>query len=86
VLLRIARETERSVAGSLGDKIYKSYQKAGGQWLSELYVVPEPPVAPSATPAQVPAFPPTPEEVIRSFLYDPATRNPLRPPSPPGFK
>ena len=32
----IARETERSVAQAMGQKLFKSYQKSSGQWLNNL--------------------------------------------------
>jgi hypothetical protein len=32
----IARETERQVAASMGDQVFKTYQTAGGQWLGNL--------------------------------------------------
>jgi hypothetical protein len=84
-LLGIARETERTVAGTMGDKIYKSYQKAGGQWLSNLYVVPEPP-APVVQPEPATQFgplPPLPAEVLRGLLLN---APPPIPPPPNGAR
>jgi hypothetical protein len=69
-LLAIARETERSVSGALGENVFKSYQKAGGQWLSSLFVVPEPPPAPEPPPPPTLALPPLPPDVIRSLLFN----------------
>jgi hypothetical protein len=77
-LLAIARETERSVSGALGEKIYKSYQKAGGQWLSSLFAVPEPAPAPEP-PVIVPVLPPVPPDVLRSLIF-----NAPPPPQPQG--
>jgi hypothetical protein len=37
----LARETERSVASTLGPDAYKAYQRGGGQWLSNLEVIDE---------------------------------------------
>jgi hypothetical protein len=38
----IARETERSVAQIMGDKIFKAYRRANGQWINNLTALPEP--------------------------------------------
>lgn len=76
-LLGIARETQRSVANALGEKVYQSYQKAGGQWLSGLFELPEPAPAPEPPPRVVPALPPLPPDVLRSLLFN------APPPSPP---
>jgi hypothetical protein len=71
-LLGIARETERTVSGAMGDKIYRSYQKAGGQWLANLYVVPEPPAPPpQPDPARgYPPLPPLPPDLLRDLLFN----------------
>jgi hypothetical protein len=41
-LAAIAQETERSVAGVMGDSVFKVYQKNGAQWIRGLGVSPEP--------------------------------------------
>ena len=69
-LAAIARETERSVASVMGDKVFKAYQKTGGQWMQNLgvsSVPPEPepvqqaapqPTFPLVFPGVVPPLPP----------------------------
>jgi len=73
-LAAIARETEKSVATTMGDKIFKTYQKANGQWMQNLavssvppepqqpFLPPPPPAAnfPLTFPGVVPPFPPLP--------------------------
>src|SRR5258707_54955 len=73
-LAAIASETERSVTAALGDKGFKAYQKANGQWLQNLAIstVPPEPPEPVVAPAPQPPLPPLP----LPFLFPPA-------PSPP---
>jgi hypothetical protein len=63
-LAAIAQETERTVSQFMGDKVFKTYRKAGGQWINGLGVsaVPEPVPAVIETPPPPPAsiFPPLP--------------------------
>lgn len=62
-LAAIAQETERTVAQIMGDKVFKAYRKAGGQWINGLGVsaVPEPaPVVIEAPPPAPTVFPPFP--------------------------
>jgi hypothetical protein len=70
----LARETERSVAGTLGDEVFKTYQRTGGQWLANLPVVdenliPEPPPSETGTkiPYDINLLPPD----LRNFLLNP---------------
>jgi hypothetical protein len=69
-LQAIARETEKSIAQVMGDKVFKTYRKAGGQWLNELgvSVLPETPPAPQTeavpVPVAPPGFPPLPPGVF----------------------
>jgi hypothetical protein len=51
----LARETERSVAGVLGETAFRAYQQHGGDWLSNLRVIDE---------SAVPPPPPQPEGIL----------------------
>src|SRR5438477_9871529 len=42
-LAAIARETAKSVSGTLGDSVCKAYQKANGQWMQDVSVYLAPP-------------------------------------------
>ncbi len=70
MLAAIARTTEQNVAATLGDKVYKSYQKSAGQWLGSLYQVNENNLAlPPETPPLPPPLPPLPTELqLRNLL------------------
>src|SRR5207253_9225238 len=71
-LTAIARETEKSVATAMGEKVFKAYQKSNGQWMQNLAassvppeaaapILPPPPPAlnfPLTFPGVVPPFPP----------------------------
>jgi len=70
----LARETERWVAATMGDQVFKAYQKTGGQWLGNLPVVdesavPPPPPQPTGTtlPYDINLLPPE----LRNFLLNP---------------
>jgi hypothetical protein len=69
----VARETERSVATAMGDPMFKTYQKSGGQWLGELQLVDEsvvpPPPQPTGTtlPYDINLLPPA----LREYLLNP---------------
>jgi len=76
-LTAIARETERSVSLAMGEKVFKSYQKAGGQWIGDLYAVPEPVPEPELVPVPTPVLPPLPPDVLRSLIFN------ATPPAPP---
>jgi hypothetical protein len=64
----ISSETEKTVTQAMGEKVFKAYRKAGGQWISDLGIAPqiEPPPAPVeeqptvVAPAAPPGFPPPP--------------------------
>ena len=53
-LLGIAQETQKSLATTLGDKVYKAYQRSAGQWIGTLAS----PVQPSGATAGFPPLPP----------------------------
>jgi hypothetical protein len=75
MLAAIARTTEQSVAATLGDKVYRSYQKSAGQWLGSLYQVNENNLA---VPPEPPPLPPLPfEKQLENFLIGP---QPVPPP------
>jgi hypothetical protein len=81
-LAAIARETENSLASVMGSRIFKAYQKSGGQWMDNLAVslAPPPPIA--AAPEPQPRRPVAPPSPVPNF--------PLPPPNfpipvPPGF-
>ncbi len=40
----IVRETERAVAGTMGDQLFKNYRRVGGQWIDNLSPPPPPEV------------------------------------------
>lgn len=69
----VARETERSVAGTMGDQMYRAYQKSGGQWLGDLQVIDQnvvpPPPQPAGTtlPYDINQLPPA----LREYLLNP---------------
>ena len=70
----LARETERWVAATMGDQVFKAYQKTGGQWLGNLPVVdesavPPPPPQPTGTtlPYDINLLPPE----LKNFLLNP---------------
>jgi len=82
MLAAIARATEQSVASTLGDKVYKSYQKSAGQWLGNLYQVNENNLILPPEPT-LPPPPPLPTEVqLQNFLIGPQpVVTPRQPPS-----
>ena len=53
-LFGIAQETQKSLATTLGDKVYKAYQRSAGQWIGTLAS----PVQPSGATAGFPPLPP----------------------------
>jgi hypothetical protein len=61
-LAAIAKETQKSIAGVMGDKVFKAYQQTGGQWLQNLAQSSAPPPPPEPTTPQpetvAPPFPP----------------------------
>jgi len=61
-LAAIARETQKSVAGALGDQVFRAYQKANGQWMQDLAVslAPPPPPQPIVIQQVPPGFLPPP--------------------------
>ena len=68
----MARETERSIAGTLGNQAYGAYQQNGGQWLEEIRNVdgrlvppPQPPPG-TSLPYDVNLLPPE----LRAFLLN----------------
>jgi len=57
-LAAIVRETEKSVAAAMGDKVFKAYQKNNGQWMQNLGVSAAPPEPEPVQPlAPQPTFP-----------------------------
>jgi hypothetical protein len=53
VLAAVARETEKSVSQLMGEKTFKAYRRASGQWINNLGVSSEPPtVAPAPLPPE----------------------------------
>ena len=83
MLAAIARATQQSVAATLGDKVYRNYQKSAGQWLANLYQVNENNLAlPPEPPPSLP--PPLPIELqLQNFLIGP---QPAPPPKTPPLK
>jgi hypothetical protein len=78
MIAALARETERSVASTMGDQMFKAYQNSGGQWLGDLPVVDE-----SVVPR-----PPQPTGTTLPYdvnLLPPALREYLLNPFPPAF-
>jgi hypothetical protein len=69
----LARETERSVAATMGNSMFKAYQNTGGGWLGDLQVVDEnfvpkpPPPAGTTLPYDINALPPA----LREYLLNP---------------
>ena len=59
-LAAVARETAKSVATTLGEKIFNAYQRANGQWLQSLSVSAAPPEPPQPIVRPVPVQPPLP--------------------------
>lgn len=77
MLAAIARATEQSVAATLGDQVFKAYQKSGGQWLGGLLQVNENNLA------IPPDSQPSPEQQLRNlFLGPPVIYNPAQLPRP----
>jgi hypothetical protein len=54
VLAAVARETEKSIAQVLGEKTFKAYRHASGQWINNLSISSEPPAAPAPLPPEPP--------------------------------
>jgi hypothetical protein len=73
----LARETERSVAGTLGSDAFKAYQRSGGQWLGNLEVIDEtqvpapPPPVGTTLPYDINLLPPE----LRFYLLNPPVFN-----------
>ena len=83
ILATIAKATEQSVAATLGENVYKSYQRSAGQWLGNLYQVNEnnlalPPEPPPAPRVLLPPLPPG----VRDFILN----QPGGPGNPPGSR
>ena len=71
MLAAIARAAEQSVASTLGDRVYRSYQKSAGQWLGNLYQVNENNLALPPEPT-LPPPPPLPTQIqLQNFLIGP---------------
>jgi hypothetical protein len=69
MLAAIARETERSVAGLMGEDAYKAYARSGGQWINGLST-PQFSLSELNPPPPQPPLPPLPPE-LRNFLLNP---------------
>ena len=78
-LSAIARETEKSVAGAMGGKVFRAYQKSSGQWLQGLNISSVPPEPPQPIPPQVPQQQPLPP--VPFPLIIPGGAVPFGPPS-----
>ena len=74
----MARETERSIAGTLGTQAYGAYQQNGGQWLEEIRsvderLVPPPPPPPAGTtlPYDINLLPPDLRDYLLNLPFGP---------------
>ena len=60
MLAAIADETGRSIAGMMGDQVYRTYVRNGGQWIGGLSATDIPLAELQPTPPAQPAYPPLP--------------------------
>ena len=75
----LARETQRGVAGLMGDDVYKAYERNGGNWVAGLYA---PPVVPPELQAQQrqipePPLPPGLKNILLNWPNLPPIGTPL---------
>ena len=80
MLAAIANETGRSIAGMMGDDVYKAYYRNGGQWLNDLsttqFPLSELPPPPPPQPAY-PPLPPLPPDLQNFLLRGMNPNNPI---------